>query len=123
MNDWEFCNDFAFALFVQNGNEGLTEEEIIKSIKSKFNKKSKNSVVLLDADPRFREGTDGKYSVFPRVIKKFKKKDIPKSVLEEVFNRLEAGECIKREGYCRGVHRSALSVDQFGGPVLARSSI
>lgn len=92
LNDWEFCNDFAFALFVQNGNEGLTEEEILKSIKSKFNKKSKNSVVLLDADPRFREGTDGKYSVFPRVIKKFKKKDIPKSVLEEVFNRLEAGE-------------------------------
>ena len=92
LNDWEFCNEFAFALFVQNGNDGLSAEEITKAIKLKFNKKSKNSVVLLDADPRFREGTDGKYSVFPRVIKKFKKKDVPKSVLEDVFKKLEAGE-------------------------------
>ena len=91
LDSWEFCNDFAFALFVQNGNEGLTDEEISKAIKTKFNKKTKTAIVLLDADPRFRQGTDGKYSVFPRVIKKFKKKDVPKSILDEIFNRLEAG--------------------------------
>ncbi len=92
LDDWDFCNDFAFALFVQNGNEGLSEEEIIKLIKSKFNKKPKNLVVFLDADPRFREGTDGRYSVFPRIIKKFKKKDVSKSILEDVFSKLEGGE-------------------------------
>ena len=92
LDNWEFCNEFAFALFVQNGNDGLTEDEIHKAIKSKFNKKSKNAVVLLDSDPRFRQATDGKYSVFPRVIKKFKKKDVSKSILDEIFSKLEAGE-------------------------------
>ena len=32
LNDWEFCNEFAFALFVQNGNDGLSAEEITKAI-------------------------------------------------------------------------------------------
>lgn len=92
LEDWDFCNDFAFALFVQNNNEGLTEEEILKGIRTVFNKAVKNSIVLLDADSRFRQGTDGRYSVFPRVLKKFKKKDVPKTILDDIFKRLESGE-------------------------------
>lgn len=92
LEEWDFCNDFAFALFVQNNNEGLTEDEVVKEMKSVFGKSGKTSIVLLDADARFRQGTDERYSVFPRVLKKFRKKDVAKSVLENIFKRLEAGE-------------------------------
>lgn len=92
LEDWDFCNDYAFALFVQNNNEGLTEEDVLRSMKSIFGKTGKISIVLLDADARFRQGADNRYSVFPRVLKKFRKKDVAKSILENIFKRLEAGE-------------------------------
>jgi len=90
--DWDFCNDYAFALFVLNKNEGLDEGEIRKSLGTRFKKKGKDCVILLEADPRFREGTDGTFSVFPRLIKRFRKSDVPRSILETIFKRLEEGE-------------------------------
>ena len=89
LSDWEFCNDFAFALFVLNGNEGLEEEEIRKGIAAKFNKKSKKSVILLDEDPRFRSSTEGLFSCQPKLIRKFKRTEVPKTVIDAIFKQVE----------------------------------
>ena len=92
MDGWEFCNDYAFAIFVQNKNEALTEEEVYKLLQSKFKKAKRVSILMLDEDPRFREATDGRYSLFPRELKRFRKTDVLKRVLDEVFKRLESDE-------------------------------
>lgn len=92
MEEWELCNDFAFAIFVQNKNEALTEEEVYKLLQSKFKKAKKTSILMLDEDPRFREATDGRYSLFPRELKRFRKTEVLKRVLDEVFKRLEEDE-------------------------------
>jgi len=88
---WEFCNDFAFAIFIQNKNEALSEDELYKLLASKFKKSKKSSILMMDEDPRFREATDGRYSLFPREVKKFRKTEVLKRVLDEIFKRLEAG--------------------------------
>jgi len=90
LQEWELCNDYAFALFVLNGNDGLDFDEVAKQLTTKFKKKAKSSIVMLDEDPRFRMGTDGKYSAFPKLVRKIRKIDVLKGILDKVFKTLEA---------------------------------
>jgi hypothetical protein len=92
INSWELCNDYAFAIFIQNKNESITLEEAYKLLASKFKKVKKTSILMLDEDPRFRDATDGRYSLFPRELKRFRKTEVLKRILDEIFKRMEAGE-------------------------------
>jgi ubiquinone/menaquinone biosynthesis C-methylase UbiE len=90
LEEWELCNEYAFSLFVLNGNEGLDSDEIAKQLTAKFKKKARSSIVMLDEDPRFRMGTDGKYSAFPKLVRKIRKVDVLKGILDKVFKTLES---------------------------------
>ncbi len=89
IQDWEFANDYAFAFFVDSENRAVNEEELQGEIVRRFKKKKKGLILMLNADPRFRKSTEGLWNVFPKFLRRFKRKEMSKSALDTICARLE----------------------------------
>jgi tRNA G10 N-methylase Trm11 len=91
IDEWEFCNQYAFAVFAENKNAPLSVDEITEILASRYKRKKKSMIIMLEEDGRFKMNLEEKYSLYPKYLKRFKRADVPKSVLDEIFKRFESG--------------------------------
>jgi ubiquinone/menaquinone biosynthesis C-methylase UbiE len=91
LREWDFCNRYALAVFVENGNKkGYSHQELVDRLAHDYRKKPTNVILMLDEDAHhFRMGVDCKYTAFPRSLKRLKIHDVPKNVLDTICDRLE----------------------------------
>ncbi|PCJ20561.1 MAG: hypothetical protein COB02_03310 [Candidatus Cloacimonadota bacterium] len=93
ISEWIYGNEFAFAVFIDNGNKALENEELLlDEVANKFRLKKKGLIILLNEDPRFKVSTEGRVSLLPKFFKRLKKVEVPKTLLNEIFEKLDSGE-------------------------------
>lgn len=92
IDEWEFCNEFAFALFAQNHNKALPLAEIEAQLVKNFKRRKKGMILMLSEDGRFKLTTDGLYNVFPKFLKKLHFKQVSRSDMDKICQRLEGDD-------------------------------
>ncbi len=92
IEEWEFCNEYAFALFAMNNNKALPLDEIENQLVKQFKRKKKGLILMLREDARFKPGADGMFNVFPKFLKRLHFKQISRSDMDKICQRLEGEE-------------------------------
>ncbi|MBW7874792.1 MAG: hypothetical protein H3C47_02255 [Candidatus Cloacimonetes bacterium] len=92
IEEWEFCNEYAFALFAMNQNKALPLDEIENQLVKQFKRKKKGLILMLREDSRFKPGSDGSFNVFPKFLKRLHFKQISRSDMDKICQRLEGEE-------------------------------